>query len=180
MYLNVGDICNKIYRLISAASVQNFNNSNCYVASAKFDGNSVALPTGLLTVTPDVCGDVNHNPVSAQFTVNYQGNIFPWTYYYKINGGIEQSQTISSPDKTDTRTILITNNTTIELTKIKTADCPSGILINAQKDIIYSIGFPSGTVPILGPNPACIGSEADFSVPEIPGAISYTWQLPVS
>ncbi|MCX6307210.1 MAG: hypothetical protein NT040_19770, partial [Bacteroidetes bacterium] len=175
--LNLGDIGNKIYRIISAASVQNFNNSNCYVASASFDGNSVVLPTGSLNAPLDVCGTINHSSVQATFTVNYQGNIFPWTYYYKINNGAELSQVVNSPNITNSKTINITDNTTVTLVRISTADCD--VAVNSTKLIIYSIGYPAGTVPITGPNPACIGTEADFSVPEIQGATSYTWQVPV-
>jgi hypothetical protein len=171
--LDIGAIGNKIYRTISAASIENLNNLNCYVASSSFDGNSVVLPTGSLTVTADVCGTAEHTPVNATFTVNYQGNIFPWTYYYKINAGDEQFQIVNSPDISNTKTISITDNTIITLVKISTSDCD--ILINSDKLITYSIGPPGPPIQITGPNPACIGDEADFSVSEVQGAISYTW-----
>ncbi len=175
LVLNVGDIGNKTYRVISAASSQNFNNSNCYVASSSFDGNTVVIPTGSITAVADVCGTAGHTPVNATFTVNYQGNKYPWTYYYKINNGAEQSQIVNSPNNTNSKTIQITDITTIKLTKISTSDCD--VLINSSKVIKYSIGNPEAPVQITGPNPACIGSGADFSVPEIQGAVIYTWAV---
>ena len=171
--LNVGDLGNKIYRIISAASAENFNNSNCYVASASFNGNSVVIPTGSITATSDICGTSSHAAESVSFTVNYQGNVFPWTYYYTINGGAVQSQVVNSPNVTDTKTIQITDNTTIELTKISINGCT--VLINSQKLIAYSTSAPAAPLQISGPNPACIGSTATFSVQSVPGAISYNW-----
>ena len=173
--LNVGDISNKNYRIISAASVQNFNNTNCYVASSIFDGNSVVLPTGSLTAPPDICGSASHTPVNATFTVNYQGNKFPWTYYYQINGGVTLSQIVNSPNIVNSKTISITDNTIVTLGSISTSDCT--VPINSQKSIIYSIGSPQTPIQITGPNPACIGEEADFSVAEVQGAITYTWMV---
>jgi len=119
LVLNISEIGNKIYRVVSGASALNFNNSNCSVASSNFNGNSVVIPTGSITATPDVCGTALHAPVNATFTVNYQGNVFPWTYYYKINGGAEQSQTMSGGN-TSTQTINIKDNTTVTLVKIST------------------------------------------------------------
>ena len=173
--LNIGDIGNKIYRIISAASVQNFNNSNCYVASSSFNGNSIVIPTGSLTSATDVCGDANHTAKNATFTVNYQGNVFPWTFYYKINGGTELSQIVNSPNTSYTATIPITDNTTITLTKITISGCT--VQINAQKTIAYSIGSPTTPIQITGPNPACIGTQSNFSLQTVPGAILYTWQV---
>jgi hypothetical protein len=171
--LEIGSIGNKIFRLVSAASEENLNNTNCYVASVSFNGNSIVLPTGSLTVTPDICGTPDHAPVNVTFTVNYLGNIFPWTYYYRINGGTEQSQIVNSPNISDTKTIPITDSTTVTLVKISTVDCD--VIINSDKFIQYSIGPPGPPIEITGPNPACIGSIADFSVNDVQGAISYNW-----
>lgn len=178
--LNVGDIGNKIYRLISAADVQNFNNTNCYVASASFDGNTVVIPTGSITTDKsDVCGTSDHQAANATFTVNYQGNIFPWTYYYQIDGGTMQSKTVTGTNVTsDKQTISITDNTTITLVKISTAgQLGCDVDINSNLFLTYSIQAPPAPVKIIGPNPACIGSTANFSVQAVPGAVSYNWQV---
>ena len=172
--LKVGDIGNKIYRIISAADAQNFNNTNCSVASGSFDGNSVVIPTGSLTVTPDVCGTNDHQAQLTSFTVSYQGNVYPWTYYYSIDGGVTQSTTVTSGN-TKTQTLSITNTTNVELIKIATSECE--VKINSEKAITYSIGKPAAPIEISGPNPACAGIEADFSVTEVQGAITYNWEV---
>jgi hypothetical protein len=176
--LNVGDIGNTNYRLISAADIQNFNNTNCYVASASFDGNSVVIPTGSITTDKsDVCGTPDNKPADAIFTVNYQGNIFPWTYYYQVNGGDLQSKTVTGVNvKSDKQTIAITDNTTITLVKISTSgQLGCDVDINSNLFLTYSIQAPPAPVKIIGPNPACIGSTATFSVLPVQGAVSYNW-----
>ena len=171
--LNVSSLGNKIFRIVPAASIQNLNNSSCYVSSASYDGSSIVIPTGSITATSDVCGNTNHDSRNASFTVNYQGNIYPWTYYYTINGGTLQSQTVNSPNNTNSKTIQITDNTTVTLVKISTNDCE--VLINSSKTITYSVGNPTAPIQITGPSPACIGSTASFSIAEVQGAISYNW-----
>lgn len=173
LVLNISDIGGKIYRIVSAVSEENFNNSNCFVASDAFDGNTVSIPTGTITATADVCGDVNHSPVNASFTVNYQGNDFPWTYYYKVNGGTEQQQTVYSPNVNHTKTLSITDNTSIELTKISTFNCT--VNLNTVKDIVYSKVSPIQVVSVSGPNPGCIATEAQFSISGATVEATYTW-----
>ena len=174
LVLNVASINNKLYRIISAASIQNLNNSNCYVASAAFDGNSVVIPTGSITTSlSGVCGTPQHSPQTASFSVNYQGNIFPWTYYYQINSGPVLSQVVNSPNTNDTQTITITDSTVVTLIQISTSSCT--VPVTSQAVIPYSISSPAAPVLITGPNPACIGSTASFTVANIPGATGYNW-----
>jgi len=173
--LSLNDMSGKIYRIISAANVQNFNNSNCYVASGSFDVTSIVMPTGSITAVTDVCGTTSHTAKNATFTVNYQGNQFPWTFYYKINGGTEQSQSVSSPNTTYTKTISITDSTNVTLTKISTSSCV--VSINSVNKIKYSTGSPASVTQITGPNPACIGTDAQFTATQVTGAVSYNWAV---
>ena len=171
---NVNDISNKIFRVISSTSLQNLNNSNCYVASSNFDGNSIHLPIGTIS-GDDVCGTDLHSPIDASFNVNYNGSESSWIYYYRINDGEEQSQIVNSPATTDTKTISITGNSKVELLRIATKECNIGFQINNIHNISYSVEVPAIPNVILGPNPACIGDVAGFSIQDVPGAVSYTW-----
>ena len=72
--LNANSIGNELFRIISSASAENFNNSNCYVASGTFNGNSVNIPTGTITsANTNVCGTTGGASENVTFTVNYQG-----------------------------------------------------------------------------------------------------------
>jgi gliding motility-associated-like protein len=172
---NIRELGDKIYRVISSPSLQNLNNSNCYVASPTFAGNSIMLPTATISGEADVCGTEQHTPVNASFTINYHGNEFPWTYYYRVNDGPELSQIVNGPAITDTKSISVTDNSKVELLRIVTDECSLGLQLNSIHNITYSVGKPSVPNTILGPNPACIGDVAEFSIQEVPGVISYNW-----
>ena len=180
LILSVININNKLYRIISAASADNFNNLNCYVASANFNGNSVKIPTATLSPTSlDVCGTVNHTPVNASFSVKYQGNIFPWSYTWSINGVAQPAVTVPASVTVSNKTIAITNNVTVTLNQILTPVAQGGctITLDTQLPITYSYAAPIGSATITGPNPACIGATADFCVTPVPGAYSYQWNV---
>lgn len=173
--LNVNSINGKKYRIVSATSVLNFNNSNCYVASSPFFGSTIQLPTATVSGVSDVCGTQNHDPVNTSLTVEYQGNVYPWTYYYRVNGGPEISVTVPSGNTDIMQLFNITDNTTFELIKIQTSDCSGPLMLNLVHTIQYSIGSPGTPTALIGPNPACIGTEADFSVAPVAGAVYYNW-----
>ena len=170
----MNDLGNKIYRVISSRSLQNLNNSNCYVASSQFQGNSIQIPTGSITGDVDVCGTDLHPARDVSVTINYQGNEFPWTYYYTIGGGPVQFQTVNS-GSTSTKIISIRDNTAVKLVKIVTSGCSGGLEINQTHTIQYSTGIPSTPIQIHGENPACIGDVAYYYVDPVPGAVSYNW-----
>lgn len=176
--LDVSTIANKKFRLKAATNIANFNNVNCFVTSNEFIGSTIHLPTAYITGPDDVCGTPDHQPRSATLTINYEGTAFPWTYYYKIDGGPEQSVTVPSPFITNDVIINnITDTTVFELLRVMTSDCSGPLEINETHTILYSVGTPGPASPITGPNPACIGSEADFSVPPVTGATYYNWIL---
>ena len=96
--------------------------------------------------------------------------MYPWSYIYEVNGGGEQSVTVTSGN-TSSKTIGITGNTTVTLVSISTVSAGGCLVtLNSNLNFTYSTSGPGAPVQITGIAPACIGSEAVFTVPPVAGA----------